>query len=203
MRWTLIFTILIVGVFVVTYKATADIWTATNGAGIIAVIFLIGVAVRILRMFDQRWQKVTACTVATVLIAGLAAQWIITWETTKWQCNEIQKIRRVIFDENTIATLQTPALQGLRGFRAAMPGKTIGEVYRRVYPGAASTADSAIINETGPFFESVSDSMVQLTQEAWYVPGFDSAFINRDGRRGMAQISIRVTPIGAFYDVQN
>jgi hypothetical protein len=187
----------------VTYKATADIWTATNGAGIVAAIFLISVAVRITRLFYPRWQRITAATISAFMIAGVAAQWIITWRTTEWQYNEIQAIRRVIFNENAMSTLKTPALEALREIRASPPGRTIGEVYRRVYPPGAASADSAIINETGPFLESVSDSAVQLTQEAWIVPGFDSAYANRDGRRGLAQISIRVTREGAFYDIQN
>ncbi len=203
MRWTFIFAILIVAVFAVTFETTADIWTATNGAGIVAVIFMIGVAVRFNRLFDLQWQKVTAATVSAVLIAGLAAQWILTWRTTEWQWNEIQAVRRVIFNEYAMATLRTPALEAFRGFRASPPGRTIGEAYRRAYPHGARSVDSAMINETGPFFESVSDSLVLLTAEAWFVRGFDSAYVNRDGRRGLAQIGIRATGKGAMYDIQN
>ena len=203
MRWALIFSILIAAVYAVTYRITSDIWAATNGAGIVAVIFIAGAAVRIIRLFDVRWQKITAAVIAALLIAGTAGHWIVTWKTSEWQYAKLQSIRRAIFDGIALTRLDKPALETYREFRSAPHGRSIGGVFRELYPPGVPFADSMIAREDGPFFQSVGDSSVQLTEEALYVPGFDSGFVNHDGRHGLAQISIRVTPEGASYDIQN
>ena len=102
-----------------------------------------------------------------------------------------------------MTTLGTPALDTYREFRAAPAGTTVGKAYRLLYPTGVSYADSTLLKDDGPFFESVSDSVVELTGESWFVPGFDSAFVNHDGRHGLAQIAIRVRKEGASYDIQN
>jgi|GEM_PF-3500495 len=206
MRWTLIFAVLIVAVFVVTLRTTADIWKATNGAGIVALIFIIGAAVRITRLFDIRWQRITAATISALLIAGLTTHWIITWRTSEWQYEQLQSIRRIVFDGTAMAMLKRPALETFREFRGGEQGRSIGGVFRQLYPPGVPFADSLIANwgsTGGPFSESVNDSSVQLTEEALSIPGFDSTFVNRDGKHGLAQISIRITREGAMYDIQN
>jgi hypothetical protein len=203
MRWTLICALLLVTVFLVTYWATANIWTATNAAGIIGVACLIGVASRVVRIFDRRWQRFTAALLSILLITGLVAHWIIMWRMTEWQYAQLQSIRRVIYDGIVISTLRTPAYDAFREFHQAPPGRSIGEVFTKLNPGGVPPVDSLIAEETGPFFTSVSDSTVRLTGESRFVKGFDSAFVNYDGRHGLAQIQARVSPEGVVYDIQN
>jgi hypothetical protein len=203
MRWTIFCTLLLITAFIVIYRTTTDIWIATNGAGIIAVIFLIGVAFRVTRIFDRRWQKITTALLSVLLIGGLLSHWIIMWKMTEWQYTQLQVIRRVIYNGEVISTLRTPADDTFREFRGSPPGTTIGEVFRRLNPGGVPLVDSVVTEDTGPIFASVSDSTVEMMAEARYVTGFDPVFVNHDGRHGLAQIQIRVTPEGASYDIQN
>jgi hypothetical protein len=203
MRWTIFCTLLLITAFIVIYRTTTDIWIATNGAGIIAVIFLIGVAFRVTRIFDRRWQKITTALLSVLLIGGLLSHWIIMWKMTEWQYTQLQVIRRVIYNGEVISTLRTPADDTFREFRGSPPGTRIGEVFRRLNPGGVPLVDSVVTEDTGPIFASVSDSTVEMMAEARYVTGFDPVFVNHDGRHGLAQIQIRVTPEGASYDIQN
>jgi hypothetical protein len=203
MRWTILCTLLLITAFIVIYRTTTDIWIATNGAGIIAVIFLIGVAFRVTRIFDRRWQKITTALLSVLLIGGLLSHWIIMWKMTEWQYTQLQVIRRVIYNGEVISTLRTPADDTFREFRGSPTGTTIGEVFRRLNPGGVPLVDSVVTEDTGPIFASVSDSTVEMMAEARYVTGFDPVFVNHDGRHGLAQIQIRVTPEGASYDIQN
>jgi hypothetical protein len=203
MRWTLICALLLVTVFLVTYWTTANIWTSTNAAGIIGVAWLIGVAIRVVRIFDHRWQRIAATLLSILLITGLVAHWIIMWKMTEWQYTQLQSIRRVIYDGIVISTLRTSAYDTFREFHQAPSGTSIGKVFTKLNPGGVPVVDSLIAEETGPFFTSVSDSTVRLTGEARFVMGFDSAFVNHDGRHGLAQIQVRVSPEGVFYDIQN
>jgi hypothetical protein len=131
MRWTIFCTLLLITAFIVIYRTTTDIWIATNGAGIIAVIFLIGVAFRVTRIFDRRWQKITTALLSVLLIGGLLSHWIIMWKMTEWQYTQLQVIRRVIYNGEVISTLRTPADDTFREFRGSPPGTRIGEVFRR------------------------------------------------------------------------
>jgi len=203
MRLTLICTLLLVTAFFVIYRTTADVWTATNSAGVVAVIFLIGLAFRVTRLFKGRREKLTAALISVLMIAGLATHWIIIWRMTEWQYAQLQPIRRTIYNGMVISTLTTPAYDTFREFRRSIPQATIGGVFRRLNPGGAPLVDSLITKETGPLFASVSDSTVELTGEARFVAGFDPEFVNHDKRLGLAQIRVRVTPAGVSYDIQN
>ena len=203
MRWALLCTLLLVTAFVVIYRTTTDIWTATNGAGIIAIIFLIGAAIRLMRIFGRRRQKIASVLISTLLICGLVTHWVIMWKMTEWQFAKLMSIRRIIYNGSAMSALKTPALDTFREFRLSPPGRTIGGVFRQINPGGSPVVDSVLEAEMGPVFTSVKDSVVQLTEEARFVPGFDPAFVNYDGRHGLAQIEIRVTPEGAYYEVQN
>ena len=203
MRWTLICVLLLITAFIVIYRTTADIWTATNGAGILAVAFTIGVAFRLTRMFDRGRLRIITALLSALFIAGLVTHWVIMWKMTEWQYTQLQLIRRVIYNGEVMSTLMTPAYDTFREFRRSPPRTNIGEVFRKLNPGGAPVVDSVVTADTGSLFTSVSDSMVLLTEEARIVTGFDSAFVNHDGRHGLAQIQMRVTREGAYYDIQN
>jgi hypothetical protein len=203
MRWTLLCALLLTAAFVLIYVTTKDIWAATNGAGIIAVLFLITAAVRLTRIFDRRWQKNTAAALSVVMILGLAAHWIIMWRMTEWQYDRLLSIRRVIYNGMVISTLKTPAYDAFRELHTSPPGTTIGDAFRRLNPGGGPVIDSVVTGDTGPVYTRVGDNSVEMTAEARFVTGYDPAFINHDGRQGFAQIQIRVTSEGASYVIQN
>ena len=203
MRWTLICTLLLVAVYVLLYRTTLDVWTATNGAGIVAVIFLTGAAICFTRLFERRWQKIAVAALSVLMIAGLVAHWIIMWRMTEWQYGRLQSIRRVIYNGMVMSTLKDPAYEAFREFRTSQSGATLGDVFLRLNPGGVPPVDSVITADTGPLYTSISDSLVEMTSVARFVPGFDSSFVNHDGRHGLAQIQIRLTPKGASYDIQN
>ncbi|HUI63575.1 MAG TPA: hypothetical protein VL126_01945 [Bacteroidota bacterium] len=203
MRWIVLTTVLVVAVFITVYVKTADIWMATILSAIPAFAFLIGVGIQFVRMAQRRWQKVGIAVVASVMIVGFAAHWVVMWKMTDWQVARLLLIRRVIYNGEVMATLRVPALETYRGFREAVPGTTIGQVFRRLYPTGRPPIDSLVEAETGPFFTSISDTSVLLIEQAGFVGGFDTAFVNHDGRHGLAQIQMRLTKEGAFYDIQN
>jgi len=140
---------------------------------------------------------------SALMIAGLVTHWIIMWRMTEWQYAKLHSIRRVIYNNMAISTLNRSAYDAFREFRQSPPGTTLGGVFRRLNPGGAPVIDSIITQDTGPLFTSVSDSAVELIEEARFVQGYDASFVNHDGRHGLAQIQVRVTPEGASYDIQN
>jgi len=203
MRWTLITAVLLIAVFAAVYEKTGDIWMATLLSAIPAFVFLIGVVLQFVRIAQRRWQKVVVSVVALIIIAGCAAHWLVMWRMTEWQVASLLSIRRVIYNGEVMTMLRTPALETYLGYRRAPSGTTIGQVFRRMYPTLKPPVDSLIESETGPLFTSVSDTAVVLIEQAGFVEGFDSTFVNHDGRHGLAQIQMRITKEGAFYDIQN
>ncbi|HXX64290.1 MAG TPA: hypothetical protein VEO56_10905 [Bacteroidota bacterium] len=203
MRWIVITTVLVIAVFIVAYEKTGDIWMATMLSAIPAFVFLIGVAICFVRMAQGRWQRVLVSAVALIMIVGFAAHWVVMWKMTDWQVARLLSIRRVIYNGEVMAMLKAPALETYRSFRLAPPGTTIGQIYRRLYPTGKPRIDSLLEAETGPLFTAISDTSVVLIGQSGFLGGFDTAFVNHDGRHGLAQIQMRITKEGAFYDIQN
>jgi hypothetical protein len=88
-------------------------------------------------------------------------------------------------------------------YRHARPETTLRETFHRLYPSGTPLIDSLTIEGGNPVTAVVSDNSVTLYEESWFIRGADTAFVNVDGKHGMVQHRVSVTPEGVSYVVQN
>jgi hypothetical protein len=201
MRLMLLFAAVTVAVFLIVMNTTGEIWSATNAAGVVAVVVMAGYAVALVRLFQTPMQKTVAGVVSVLLLLGVVSHWAIMYGVTNWQYERLRMIRRVI----AYGWVQDEANRmGIAVLRAAdSAGVGIREGFDRNPQPASSEMPG--FDDMGGMVRTavVTDTSVTLTYEARSVPGLDMAFVNSDGRRGFFEHRVTVTKGGVAYVIAN
>ena len=203
MRLVLIISLLVVLVFSAAYWITADIWLATNAAGVICIGFMTSIAVHIIRLFPDRKRRLMAICICAIGLSVLVLEWTFIWRQSQAQYEALISTRRAIFHQETMETLESRAVAIFSEYCRNRGQTTVGDTFNRLYPPGSSVIDSLMAVDIGNAYSNVSDSTVRLVVVAHYVTGFDSTFLNQDGRRGLAQYEATISTAGIGYDIQN
>jgi hypothetical protein len=209
MKWVLIASIVVAATFVCTFYYTGSTWTATNAAGIVSMLYILGVLYRVTRPPVSAKHRRWTWGIAAYVLAGTTFYWTLMYSTTNWQYGLLHMIHKVIVHGVSMDLLRTRGVKIMSAYAAqSMPTKVpIGEVFRR--ETTYVNPDSSIIEVGGDdqfrlFAASVSDTQVVLVcQSIVRVDGEDRVFRNFDGRIGMTQDRLVLSKRGMVYEIQN
>ena len=209
MIWVVVSSILVALAFVGTFLATASTWDAAIAGGLASLIFVGGLIYRITRPpmnVRQRWWIAGA---SSVIIVGTCLYWNVMYTMTNYQYNTLHTIHKVIvhgiakamFQEEGSKTFIRYVEEWKRGHRS------VGRAFREV--SRFDESDSTRLNTDSwehlrMYVATVSDTeVVLIVQDSINVDGENPNFRNFDGRVGMTQDRLRITPTGFAHEIQN
>lgn len=188
---------------------STELWPALNAAGIAAAVYLFAVLVYVLRSpLSVRWRAIVG--VVTVLVVPCTAfTWIRMEDQSRWQVEQLTKIRAVIGKGIRLYEMPRPLLKTLAAYYEKGPARkeTLADVFRRLHEGA--TAGSNIYkpqwegDTMSMIVASLEPDRVVLVSQETYVRGRDPAFKNYNGQIGMVQEKFILTAKGIAHVSEN
>jgi len=203
MRWVLAVLLVVLAAFCIMYRVTTDAWAAANVAGILSVVYMAVIAIGITHLLHHRRSRIAVGLISFIALTGLTAHWIIMWRMTDWQYDSLQRVHLRLYHEYTISMLSDRAASIFREYKLEPTGTALGASFLRKYPPGTLLIDSLGYEDGTPVIARVSDSAVTLLEESRFIRGLDSTFVNEDGKHGLVQHRVCITPTGVTYDIQN
>jgi hypothetical protein len=195
--------------FLLPAKST-ELWSALNAGGIAAAIYLVALLVYVLRSpLSLRWRAIVAI-VSIVVLPTMAYTWIRTEDQSRWQAEELMKVREVIGKGIRLYYMPGPLLKTLAVYyeQGQRKKETLADVFRRLHKGV--TAGSNIYKPVWEgelmksiIVETLEPERVVLVSQETYVAGRNPAFKNYNGQTGMVQDKFILTPKGITYESEN
>ncbi|MCX6132770.1 MAG: hypothetical protein NTU47_03055 [Ignavibacteriales bacterium] len=206
--WIAAGVVLITGTFFLAPKGV-ELWPAVNAAGIAAFVYLVALLFFVLRKPLSAQRRLVLALLGVLFLASTAYRWVQMQDETRWQADQILRIRGVIGRGIMMTEMSGPLLKTLDAFHRQGPAKknSLAEEFKKIYP--ATSAGSSIykpkwdgdgmriiVTELNP------DKVVLVSQET-FVKGRDPSFKNLDGKAGLIQEQYTLTAKGIVHVSEN
>ena len=194
--------------FLLPAKST-ELWPALNAAGIAAAIYLVAFLVYVLRSpLSLRWRAIVAI-VSIVVLPTMAYTWIRTEDQSRWQAEELMKVREVIGKGIRLYYMPGPLLKTLAVYyeQGQRKKETLADVFRRLHKGVAEGSNIYKPQWEGDkmtiIVEALEPEKIALVSQETYVKGRNPSFKNNNGQTGMVQEKFILTPRGITHVSEN
>jgi hypothetical protein len=209
MGWLIVTLAAVAVTFAAAFTISGEIWDAMFSAAVPVCLFLAGLLARATRTSMTPRQRVVVLSAAAILIFGVAGHWAVMHSMTRLQHKEILEIHDRVERGQMMSAAYDRATPVFAAFHLQRfpENKSMTEVFQQYYPvlperGGPVMLDS-LYDGTKVFARSAWNTTVVLTVVCGVGQGIDPEFRNVDGRRGMLQALLRVTPEGMVYEYQN
>ncbi|MEK6756841.1 MAG: hypothetical protein AABZ02_11880 [Bacteroidota bacterium] len=194
--------------FLLTPRST-EVWPALNTAGIFAGAYLIALLIYALWKPISRRLRVAGGIVAIVVLACSAFTWVRMEDQTRWQVDQVMRVRTLIGRGVMCYEMPIPLLKTLEAYhqQGVEKKETLADVFRRLQNGA--TVGSNIHKpswEGDPMtvtVEALDLNRIVLISQETYVKGREPNFKNYDGKAGMVQEKFILTKKGISHVSEN
>ena len=210
MKWIITAIVLLLAAFVGRFLQTGEIWDAMNAAGIVSLVYVVGLLYSYTRPPTNTRQRWIVISVAGLLILGVAVHWITMYTQTRWQYITLHTIHKTIFHGIVSDNMHGRAIRAFSEFhtQSEKNKKSLGEIFQKGNPllhPEISLLDTGSAASEGiwVYVASISDSEIVLIGQALFIDGEDPSFQNFTGKRGMTQDRLRLNTQGIFYEIQN
>ncbi len=207
MIWLVVTIAAICGTFVAVLAWTADVWLAADAAGAIVLAYLVVATVWMTRPPVSARARALILGAVGLGLAGTVSHWLIASSTTTFQYELLQVIRRQIEHSMISAKMDERSLPVFAAYyRQRTAGvKKLATLFDEMNPGIDRNAH--LLDTLGEgikvYAVALSDSEVVVSGVSGFTPGRDRAFRNLDGRTGLLQSRLRLTPAGVDYAIEN
>ena len=209
MRWVIIACIVVSAVFIISLLQTWEIWVAVNAAGAVSFLYLVGLLYRTVRPpVAQKTRRLTIA-IATVVLTGIVIGWATSFVQARFQYHALHTMHKEIFHGVMMSNLYSRALKAFAEFQQQPEPKAmaLGEIFQQHNPPIERGSSLIDTLQAGDgvrvHLVSISDTTVVLIGQGTFIDGENATFKNFDGRIGMAQDRLRLTPKGIDYEIQN
>jgi hypothetical protein len=188
---------------------SAELWPAANLAGVIAGVYLVALLLYALRKPLSAKLRILVGMVALVAMACTAFTWMRMEDQSRWQAEELMKIRAVIGRGIMKNEMPKPLLKTLEAYhqQGARKKKSLADVFRNLQPGVAACSNiHKPMWEGDPMrviVETLDPDRIVLVSQETYVKGRDPNFKNYDGKTGMVQEKFILTERGISHVSEN
>jgi hypothetical protein len=188
---------------------SAELWPAANLAGVIAGVYLVALLLYALRKPLSAKLRILVGMVALVAMACTAFTWMRMEDQTRWQADEVMRIRAVVGRGIRIHEMPQPLLKTLDVYHNQGPRKkeTLADVFRRIHDGATTGSNIYKPQWEGDtmtmIVETLEPDRVVLVSQETYVRGRDPGFKNYNGQKGMVQEKFILTERGISHVSEN
>lgn len=209
MGWVITTVVVVAVTFVAAFTSSGDIWDAMFSAAVPVCLFLTGLFVRATRTSVTPRQRVAILSAVALLALGVAGHWAVMHSSTRWQHERAiefrDRLERSIM-MSAVFDRATPVFAAFHEQRFP-ENRSMTEVFQERYPALTERGGAVLLDslELGVkvYARSAWNTTIILTAEAGYGTGLDPDYQNIDGRQGMLQCSLRLTPEGMAYEYQN
>ena len=208
MLWVILTCVVVSSAFIVVIFQTWDVWLALNAAGVVVLLYLIGLTHRAVRPpVSQKMRRLTIA-VSIVVLAGVTGSWVTSFFVSGFQGPALHLIRKVIFHGVMVDALYAPALETLAEFhgQAAPEALSIGVIFQKNNPPlqpSGTLLDTLDGEGDSVHLVANADSSIILIGQSSSIDGEDQDFGNFDGSLGKTQDRLRLTARGIWIEIQN
>ena len=195
------------GAFLGIFLLTGNIWAATNVAGLIALAYLSVLITEWISSPSTALRRILLAAFCAAFLVSTAAHWIIWWSMTDWQARVLHESRKAIGHGVFLARLQDRGLKTLAAYYAQPRSshETLHEVFAKSNPLLDPSRSLLDTLEDGMkvYLAAATDSEVVMLGLDGFTQGEDPHFKSFDGRTGIVQDRVRVTPESISYVIDN
>ncbi|HEY6951068.1 MAG TPA: hypothetical protein VI758_01605 [Bacteroidota bacterium] len=186
-----------------------ELWPALNAGGLATAVYLIALLFYILRKPLPTKVRTIAAVIAFVVMSSTAFAWIRFQEQTRWQADQMSRIRGLIDQGVRESTMPRYLLVTLDSFYHQPKGKrkTLGEVFQQLNNNAVVGTNIYTPQFTNDPFKicvrTLAADRIVIVSAAPVSKGRDPRFNNYDGRIGMCQDQYTLTERGITHESEN
>jgi hypothetical protein len=194
--------------FFLTPRSPA-LWPALDAAGVAAGVYLVALLAYSLRKPLSTRLRILVGGSALVVLGCTAFTWLRTEDQSRWQAEQLMKIRGLIGRGIMISEMPKPLLETLEAYhqQSARKKESLADIFRKLQPGATVGCNIHKPSWEGDpikvIVESLDPNQIILVSQETYVKGRDPSFSNYDGRAGMVQEKFILTKKGITHVSEN
>lgn len=188
---------------------SAEFWPALDTAGVATGVYLIAFLTYALRKPLSTRLRILVAVIALAVLGCTAFMWLGTEDQSRWQAEQLMKIRAVIGRGIMYYEMPKPLLKSLEAYhqQGARKKESLADVFRKLQPGAAVGSNIHKPSWEGDsmkvIVEALDPDRIVLVSQETYVKGRDPNFKNYDGKAGMVQEKFVLTEKGITHVSEN
>lgn len=209
MGWLIVSVFAVAATFVATYLSSGNIWDAMFAAAVPVGLFLVGLLVWATRNSGTRRQRVLILLSVALVSLGVAGHWGVMHSVARHYYAMVMEHRDRYERHTMMSTMYDRATPVFASFHSQRfpENRSMTEVFGEYYPLLTDRGPAVLLDSLDcgvkVYAKSAWNTTIVLTAVGGLSRGIDPEYRNADGRQGILQATLRLTPEGMVYENQN